>query len=141
MELLDLYPTLIDILNLKVPPQIQNLAGISLKPALTQGKSLPREYAFSENWSQVTVIGKRYKLGRWIDPGPLPKYRTRDNRKRCPDMLFDLQNDPLETVNQIGNPRLGKVRGELENAIEQWIAKTPSAGRDGVVESQLRKGR
>ena len=140
VELLDLYPTLIDLLNLKAPAKMQNLAGISLRPALAQGKDVPRKYAFSENWSQLTIISKRYKLGRWIDPGPLPKYRTRDNRQRSPDMLFDLQDDPLETINQIDNPQLGKARAELENAIEHWIAKTPSGGRDGVVESQLRKG-
>jgi hypothetical protein len=100
-----------------------------------------RKYAFSENWSQLTVIGKRYKLGKWIDPGPLPKYRIRDNRKRCPDMLFDLQEDPLETVNQIDNPKLAGVKRELHNAMQQWIAKTPADGRDKFVKSQLRKSR
>lgn len=141
VELLDLYPTLIDLLNLKTPARMQNLAGISLKPALTNGMSLPRKYAFSENWSQLTVIGKRYKLGTWIDPGPLPKYSTRDNRKRCRDMLFDLQDDPLETLNQIDNPKLTEVRRELHNAMQQWIAKTPATGRDKLVQSQLRKSR
>jgi hypothetical protein len=120
---------------------MQNLVGISLKPALTEGKSVPRKYAFSENWSQVTVISKRYKLGKWIDPGPLPKYRTRDNRQRNPDMLFDLQNDPLETVNQIANPGLSDVKTELDDAIQQWIAKTPATGRDEFVQSQLRRSR
>jgi arylsulfatase A-like enzyme len=141
VELLDLYPTLVDLLNLKTPAKMQNLAGISLKPALTQGKSLSRKYAFSENWSQLTVIGKRYKLGTWIDPGPLPKYRTRDNRQRNPDMLFDLQDDPLETVNQVDNPQLAEVKRELQNAMQQWTVKTPSAGRDKLVQSQLRKSR
>ena len=139
VELIDLYPTLIDLLNLKTPAKMQSLAGISLKPTLTEGKAVPRKYAFSENWSQVTVISKRYKLGRWIDPGPLHKYRTRDNRQRSPDMLFDLRNDPLETVNQIANPEFGDVKTELDNAMQQWIAKTPATGRDKFIQSQLKK--
>jgi hypothetical protein len=120
---------------------MQKLAGISLKTTLTQGKNLSRKYAFSENWSQLTIIGKRYKLGTWIDPGPLPKYRTRDNRQRNPDMLFDLQADPLETVNQIDNPQLAEVKRELHNAMQKWVAKTPAAGRDKLIQSQLRKSR
>ncbi|MCH9021598.1 MAG: sulfatase-like hydrolase/transferase, partial [Planctomycetes bacterium] len=139
VELLDLYPTLLDILNLNTPPNIQTLAGISLKPALTQGKPLPRKYAFSENWTQLTVIAKRYKLGTWIDPGPLPKYKSRDNRNRSPDMLFDLQEDPLETKNQINNPKLAQVKQELQNAMQQWITKTPTTGRDKFIQSQLKK--
>ncbi|MHC4694516.1 MAG: sulfatase family protein, partial [Planctomycetota bacterium] len=122
VELLDFYPTLIDLLNLKIPAKIQDLAGISLKPALIQGKEVRRKYAFSENWSQLTVIGKRYKLGTWIDPGPLPRYKIRDNRKRNPDMLFDLQDDPLETVNQIDNPQFAEIKRELHNTMQQWIA-------------------
>lgn len=54
-------------------------------------------------------------------------------------MLFDLQNDPLESVNQIDNPQLGKVRAELVDAIKDWIAKTPGGRRNGILDSQLRR--
>jgi hypothetical protein len=64
---------------------------------------------------------------------------TEETLYPCPDMLFDLQNDPLESVNQIDNPQLGKVRAELVDAIEHWIAKTPSGRRNGIVDSQLRR--
>jgi len=55
-------------------------------------------------------------------------------------MLFDLQEDPLETVNQIDNPKLAEVKRELQNAMQQWIAKTPTTGRDMFIQSQLKKG-
>jgi len=61
--------------------------------------------------------------------------------KRRPDMLFDLQDDPLETVNQIANPQLAEVKRELDSALQQWIAKTPAAGRDKFVQSQLAESR
>jgi len=141
VELVDLHPTLIELLSLNRPKEAHRLHGKSLIPSLTENKPTGRKYAFSENWSQLTVIGERYKLGKWIDPGPLQKYKTRDNRNRCPDMLFDLQEDPLETVNRIDDPRLAEVKRELQNAMQQWMAKTPPVGRDKFVESQLRKSR
>lgn len=139
VESVDLYPTLIELLGLRRPEDAPQLAGQSLTPALRENKPTGRKYAFSENWSQITVVGERYKLGKWIDPGPLPKYKIRDNRKKCPDMLFDLKDDPLEVKNQIDNPQLAKVKAELEGALLDWIAKTPCNGRRKFIESESRR--
>jgi len=138
-ELLDLYPTLIDLAGLSTPRNLQELAGRSLVPVLRDGRRLDREYVFSENWSQVTVIGKRYKLGTWIDPGPLPKYRRRDNRGRCPDMLFDRHTDPLEVDNRIEQSELAHVRAALQAALGRWSAATSARGRDLLIERELRQ--
>ena len=34
---------------------------------LTTGVPIQREYAVSENWSQLCIIGERYKFAQWID--------------------------------------------------------------------------
>lgn len=135
VQLLDLYPTLVDLLGLQTPGDMQKQAGMSLKPVLESGRALGRQYAFSENWSQATVIGKQYKLGVWIDPGPLPKYARRDRRGKFPDMLFDLKNDPLETNNQIDNSTLADVQSELRRTLHDWMARTPAIGKEEYVEA------
>lgn len=136
VQLVDLYPTLVDVLRLDTPGEMQQLAGMSLTRLLESGQTLGRSYAFSENWSQATVIGRRYKLGVWLDPGPLPKYARRDHRGRFPDMLFDLENDPLETSNQIDNPKLAAVQRELRRALHEWMARTPAIGKEDYVEAK-----
>jgi len=135
VELIDIYPTLIELLGLNTPTNLQTLAGMSLKSVLESGKSLKRDYAYSENWSQMTIIGKRYKLGVWIDPGPLPKYKQRDNRNKYPDMLYDLCNDPLEGNNQIHNPQLADIQDELRKALNNWMAKTSKYGKEQYVKA------
>ena len=139
--LLDLFPTLVDLLALRTPAPMQRLAGMSLRPVLGTGEPLGRRHVFSENWSQATVMGKRYKLGVWLDPGPLPRYAGRDWRERFRDMLFDREQDPLETRNQIDNPQLAEVRRDLRSALEDWMAKTSSAGRADLIASSLAKTR
>lgn len=137
VQLIDIYPTLIDLLGLKTPANLQKLAGMSLKPILESGKSLNRDYAFSENWSQATIIGKHYKLGVWIDAGPLPKYAQRDNRGKFPDMLFDLNKDPLETKNQIDTPHYAGIQMELRKALDDWMANTPASGKEEYIKTKL----
>jgi arylsulfatase A-like enzyme len=129
VELVDLYPTLIDLLDLKRPKEAPELPGISLLTSLVENKPTGRKYAISENWSQATVITERYKLGVWIDPGPIPKYERRDNRERFPDQLFDREKDPLELKSQIDDPKYASVRRQLQSYLEEWIASTPDTGR------------
>ncbi|KPK50542.1 MAG: hypothetical protein AMK72_01960, partial [Planctomycetes bacterium SM23_25] len=139
VELLDLYPTLLDALRLKMPAAAQTLAGRSLVPTLAEGKPVGRKFAVSENWSQVTVITKRYKLGVWIDPGPLPRYVRRDWRKRHPDMLFDLKNDPLETRNLVGRPKVAEVEKQLREHLAQWQSATSSEGKQALISRALKR--
>ena len=110
VELLDLYPTLVELLGLKRPVEAPTLAGRSLVPTLITGKPTGREYAISENWSQVTVITDRYKLGVWIDP--TTRFAGRDFRQ-FGDMLFDREKDPLEMVNVAGQPEYAAVESAV----------------------------
>lgn len=123
VELVDLYPTLCEVtgLGLRRPPNTWPLAGKSLVPLLKAGLSNNRKYAFSENWSQSTIIGLRYKLGVWTDP--LPAYQKWNwLAKGAKDQLYDLKNDPLEVNNLIGTPEVAAIEKELRDALTEWKA-------------------
>ena len=129
-ELVDLYPTLRELLNLPRPADAPALAGRSLTPVLTEGKPTGRAYAVSENWSQVSVITDRYKLGVWIDPSP--RYAQRDFREKTPDLLFDREKDPQELVNLAGKPEFAAIEAELRADLAEWVSRTPDDGKKAI---------
>lgn len=129
-ELVDLYPTLVELVGLQRPADVPRLSGRSLVPVLTSGKPTGRTYAISENWSQVTVITDRYKLGTWIDP--TERYAQRDFRQKFPDMLFDREKDPQELVNLAGKPESATIEQQLRSYLAEWTSKTPDTGKKEI---------
>jgi len=128
--LVDLYPTLLELVQLPRPADAPKLAGRSLVPTLTRGTPTGRPYAISENWSQVSVITDRYKLGVWIDP--TSRYAQRDFRKKFPDMLFDREKDPQELVNLLGKPDYAAVESQLRAHLADWVGRIPDDGKKAV---------
>jgi len=133
VELVDLYPTLMDLLNLKRPIDAPELPGKSLVRSLTENKPTGRKYAVSENWNQATVITERYKLGVWIDPGPIDKYKRRDNRVRFNNQLYDHQKDPDEIRNLINKSEYTKAQQQLRAYVEDFISKVPATGKNEII--------
>ncbi len=78
----------------------------------------------------MTVIGPRYKLGRWIKPPE--KYKTWNWGKNHPGMLFDRVSDPLEVNNLIDNSYYLGVRRELEQFLAEWEDRTSDDGKKSV---------
>lgn len=129
-ELVDIYPTLVAALDLPRPADAPALAGRSLMPTLTEGRPIGRTFAMSENWSQVTVITDRYKLGTWIDP--TSRYAQRDFRQKTPHLLFDREKDPQELVNLSGNPAYATIEEQLRTHLADWVHRTPDAGKKAL---------
>jgi arylsulfatase A-like enzyme len=129
VELVDIYPTLAEFCGIAPPPSVK-LAGRSLVPALTEGKPVGRRYAIAENYSQISVITDRYKLGHWIEP-PMA---GRDFRS-FGDLLFDRQSDPLELTNLAGKPELAEVEAQLRKDLAEWDRATPADGKRFQVET------
>jgi arylsulfatase A-like enzyme len=133
VELVDLYPTLLDLAGV-ARPEGWRLAGRSLVPAVAEGKPVGRKFAVSENWSQIAVIGERYKLAVWQEPparldgspGKLHDYRA------FGDMLFDREKDPQELCNLAGKPEVAQAEKELRECLAAWIAATPAEGKAAV---------
>ncbi len=103
---IDLAPTILELAGLSTPAEMQ---GVSLMP-LIRGESVDwRTEFFYEHHYMPTKIPaseavrtERWKYIRYVDSDPLF------------EELYDLSDDPLESVNLIGNPDFDFVAEEME---------------------------
>jgi arylsulfatase A-like enzyme len=130
VELFDLYPTLLELADIKLPKTKHGIDAASLAAALTEGKSVNRKYIVSENWSQAAVITENYKLGIWLDP---TEHRKQWDFRSFGDMLFDRKTDPDEMHNQIGNPQYAEVEKQLRKYYDDFTSKIPATGKNEIV--------
>lgn len=138
VELVDIYPTLLQLAEIDHSAVKHGCDGQSLAPILLQNKSLDRPFVVSENWSQATIITDRYKLGKWLDPTDCK--RNRDFRAYG-DMLFDLDNDPHEMKNLFKYPEYASVIKSLEAHYEQFTRRIPATGKDELIQKENIKKR
>lgn len=124
-ELVDLYPTLLELCGGRGAMPLPALPGRSLAATLQQGTPVGRSYSVSENWSQATIIAPRYKLALWLDPGPTAAER---DYRAFGHLLFDRETDPGEVNNLYGQPALAGIRDELWDQLLAWCRATPAAG-------------
>lgn len=126
----DILPTLIDLLDLEVPELKYPFQGESLVDLMLNDKSLNRKYVVSESWSQAAVITEDYTLGIMLDPSPAQK---KLDYRDFGDMFFDRTKDPLEVDNRINDPAYKDQIALLRQYYEEFIEKTPSAGKDELI--------
>lgn len=148
----DIYPTIIDILNLKVANQVEPIDGISLRP-LIEGKmrQRPRPIAFwiypaGGEGKNPSYIDRDLLKGTWRQFSNFrhPKPRTEnfaghaaliDNRYKLHRVgadleLYDLVADAAETKNLAGeNPQ---IVAKMKTALDAWQASVEKslAGQD-----------
>lgn len=103
---LDIYPTLCDLAGIKAPDA---LPGISFAPLLKGNarEYRPRKYYFLENELGFMVRDLRYK------------YALYDNGN---EMLIDLENDPGEMVNVVGQPAYSSIRKFYKKHLDTYLA-------------------
>jgi len=135
VELLDLYPTLRDLLRIS-EEGTPGLEGSSLLPFLGQAGALERQdlepfrYAFSEAGGGQ-MLWRHYQSvqdGRWklVFHPPV----DRKDRKLPPTFkLFDLESDPLEVDNLVGHHE--EEFDRLWKALSDWMEDTPEPGQIG----------
>lgn len=128
VSLVDVIPTLIDLLDLKTPQLEYDLEGMSLADLLLKDKSLNRDYVVSESWFQATVIGKNAKLGI-MKPNPV---NPRQDYREFGDMFFDRIKDPLELNNGIDDKSNQKSIAELRNYYEDFKKRVPGIGMQQI---------
>ncbi|MCK6447258.1 MAG: sulfatase-like hydrolase/transferase [Planctomycetes bacterium] len=135
---IDVMPTLLDLLGLGSPEQVQ---GRSLKPAL-DGRSEPRPI-FSETvlaWNNIDRPDKpktparmvrAVRLGTWT-------YLRNHTPTGITEELYDRSNDPKEQKNLAQHPdharRLGELRGLLDRHVQECDELTVRYGADSQVE-------
>ena len=100
VELVDFYPTLLDLLGIPIPPEVQ---GRSLAPAMRGEADVPVEFVFAESGAVKMLRGARYKLVYY----PGQSYGE----------LYDLELDPLEMHNLYDDGDLAEVRSGMIQAL------------------------
>ncbi|MCX6325169.1 MAG: sulfatase-like hydrolase/transferase [Bacteroidia bacterium] len=136
VSLIDIYPTLVELLGLKMPELKYPLQGESMVQTLLSGNPMKRKYFVSESWSQATVITKDRKLGIMLDPTAIHKnWDFRD----FGDMFFDRKTDPLETDNKINDNNYQKEIRTLRSYYDEFVRITPATGKDEIVNQRIKK--
>lgn len=125
-QLADLYPTLMELCGIAPPKQPAGCEGTSLAPLLINGQPLGRDFIVSENWSQTTIVGKRFKFGRMNDTD---KNIGKRNFTGFGDMMFDRHNDPLELTNLVAAPEYATEKEKLLKQLAQWEMQFPGEAR------------
>ena len=130
VSLVDIYPTLVDLLGLKMPEMKYPIQGQSFAATLTKGKKMKREYFVSESWSQATVITKDFKLGIMLDP---TDYQRKFDFRSFGDQFFIRKSDSLEIKNQINNIAYKNEIGKLLGYYQDFTSKIPDTGKKEVI--------
>jgi len=130
VNLVDIFPTLVDLIGLELPQLKHPLQGLSLTESLLKGEPLNREFVVSESWSQATVITKDYKLGMMIDP---TDYARRFDFRDFGDQFFVRENDLLEINNQIDNPLYVDEIKNLRQMYNKFTSEIPDIGKQEVI--------
>ncbi len=118
--LLDVYPTICDMIRAPIPPSVE---GISFLPLLQGEKKPVREHVFGA-YAQYQRSIKRGSF-------KLIEYSVSGNRNT---QLFDLESDPEETVNLASDPAYKEILVELRRLLvreaKDWDDRESTWGRE-----------
>jgi choline-sulfatase len=124
-EMLDIYPTLAELCNL-APPDC--LAGVSLRPALSDTSASPREAALTQYESGYSLRTNRYRYTEWGSDGV-------DGAE-----LYDHQTDPQEMHNLASVAEHAATVQRLARMLHRRIASAQQRP-DGLVQIQFENRR
>ena len=116
VELIDLYPTLMDLTNINTP---QHVVGKSLEPLMKNVNASVRGSALTRWRKGYSIKTKRYRLTKWGGNGELG-YE-----------LYDHKNDKNELINLASNQDYNEVMDSLKLVIEKRIVEA-SIKPDGL---------
>lgn len=127
VSLIDLFPTILDYLNIPAQPS----DGMSLRGLIEGTDTEHGEYVVTE-WDFRGPVEPNYMILK--DGWKLMIPYTKDSPVL--NALYDLNTDPYEMYNLIGNnPRAGEYKEkaeELRATLLEWLVKTNSRHYEGV---------
>ena len=120
MYLLDIYPTLCDLVGIQTPDTVE---GVSFKPILDDAAAVTRENLYFAYVNKIrSVKDRRYKLMEFVHEG------------QKTSLLFDLEKDPWEKANLIATDGYGdieeRLRAELHRFRDEWDDEKHRLGVD-----------
>lgn len=104
VEHIDLFPTILEALDLPVPPSVQ---GVSLLPFLAGERETHRDFARSEYGDKLTMH---------VDHD----FKFIDNGDRVPPELYDRRRDPREITNIASDPQHASYVEEMTATLRGW---------------------
>ena len=122
-EFVDIFPTLSDLAGLKIP---ENLAGVSLVKMLADPNIKLKSFAQSQYHRRSDeVMGYAIRTEHFRFVGWLEKNFRRDaltmDFKQVGTELYDIQNDPNETVNLANDPKYKKNVDEHQKLLNDFL--------------------
>ena len=108
VELIDLYPTLMDLTEIKTP---KHVVGKSLEPLMKNVNASVRASALTRWRKGYSIKTKRYRLTKWGSNGELG-YE-----------LYDHKSDKNELINLVNNQDYNEVMDSLKLVIEKRIVE------------------
>ena len=151
MSNVDFMPTLLDILGVDKPKNLQGYSFIDVIEG--SQKDSPRNEIFAQRTSHAlrdntsrTVRTTRYKLIRYFEPGRSIQFPTdavpqrvaehterpkRPMGKRPVVQLFDLKTDPHERNDLAGSPEYANIVTDLANRLWRWMEEVKDPILDG----------
>ncbi len=127
VNLVDVMPTLFEILGLEVPRQVE---GRSLMQEITRPDDPGREAVFFEYRHVKTVRTKKWALS-YYSPGEEEHLDYSHYLRVQPGEgeLYDLENDPHQFFNLYDDPSLKEVRLRLTEMLLEWMCNTERVHR------------
>jgi arylsulfatase A-like enzyme len=111
VSLMDLYPTIVELADMKVPPHVEgtSLVPILKDPATSSGRAVVSTHGFGNH----AVSGDQYRYIRYSDGS---------------EELYDINSDPHEWKNLAGDP----AHATTKERLAQWLPKhdEPSVGEN-----------
>ncbi|HLJ16132.1 MAG TPA: sulfatase-like hydrolase/transferase [Bryobacteraceae bacterium] len=131
IEMVDVLPSILELCGLPVPDRVQ---GRSFAPLVTSSGAgyTPREVVFSENIIPEVITGGRLNMpfvpGKGVAGIRHPDAKMVRSRRWKLNYypgygaeLYDLENDPGEEQNLIGNPAYTAAISDFKQAILDWM--------------------
>jgi iduronate 2-sulfatase len=123
VELIDLYPTLVELCNLPSSINTEQLSGVSLVPILKNVQTKVKSYAVSQitrpigaesNFEVIgtTVRTDSFRYNMWVDKA--------DN-KIIAEEMYDLSVDPLNVKNLAGKPKMKAKKNMYLKMLHKFI--------------------
>jgi len=110
VELVDVYPTLVDLCGL---PTVEGLEGYSLRPLLENPEAQWKSAAYTQV-SRDGIVGRSVRTARW-------RYTEWDEGRHGLE-LYDHDADPHELANLAGDAKWMDVQTELRRLLRQGSA-------------------
>ena len=107
VEWIDIGPTLVELAGSELK---HRQFGKSLSPVLADTEATHREFAISEISGEIMLLNQEWKIAI--------------NKERQPYLLFNVQDDPNETNNLAGLPKMKEVETELRLQILEHLSHT-----------------